>query len=61
LFGSALQAYFKALDAATLADITGPAPAARSAGATGLGATGAIPMRAPVSRRQPAAKRAPKV
>ena len=60
LFGSALQAYFKELDAATLADIAAPVLAARGTATAGLGARAAIPMRAPVSRRQPAAKRAPK-
>ncbi|HSW24443.1 MAG TPA: Rrf2 family transcriptional regulator [Burkholderiaceae bacterium] len=51
VFGAALQAYFKELDAASLADITGPLP--RSRAANGSRRTGtAVPIAAPVSRRR---------
>ncbi len=60
LFGSALQAYFRELDAATLADIAGPVLAAAGTGTAGPGVRAAIPMRAPVSRRPAAAKRTPR-
>lgn len=51
VFGAALQAYFKELDAATLADITGPL--SRSRAASGSRRAGpAVPIAAPVSRRR---------
>ena len=50
LFGSALQAYFKELDAATLADIAGPVPVARGAATAVSGAGAVIPMRATPSQ-----------
>ena len=54
---AAMQAYFKELDAATLADITGPTPSMRSAAASSSRRGGAaIPMSAPVTRRRAAAK-----
>ena len=59
VLNAALQAYFKALDAVSLADITGPersvrlAPSSRRAGA---GAGAVVPMVAPVTRRRAAAK-----
>jgi len=50
VFGAALQAYFRELDAATLADIAVPLP--RSRAANGSRRTGtAVPIAAPVSRR----------
>jgi len=48
LFDAALRAWFRELDAATLADISAPVPKR-------LGA-GAVPMSAPVSRRRVTAK-----
>jgi Rrf2 family transcriptional regulator, nitric oxide-sensitive transcriptional repressor len=64
LLDSALGAYFKQLDAATLADITGPMPGARkaSAGAIRIHSV-AVPMPAPRRGIRPAhrpAGRAPK-
>jgi len=51
VFGAALQAYFRELDAATLADIAGPLP--RSRAANGSRRTGtAVPIAAPASRRR---------
>lgn len=50
LFGSALQAYFQALDAATLADIVGPPGADGTNGDAPVAA-----VRPPVTRRRPAA------
>ena len=52
LFGSALQAYFKELDAATLADITGPVRTARGSAAALRGVSHVAPMSAPVTRRR---------
>ena len=49
LLGAALQAYFKTLDGATLADISGPQPRPRG----GAG----VPMAAPVARRRASAAR----
>lgn len=57
LFGAALSAYFKELDAATLADITGPATPARGSATTPRAAVKLAPMSAPASRRQAAPKR----
>jgi Rrf2 family nitric oxide-sensitive transcriptional repressor len=51
VFGAALQAYFKELDAATLADITGPLPRSRAATGSRRAAT-AVPIATPVSRRR---------
>lgn len=56
VFDAALKAYFKALDAATLADISGPSPPLRPS-ATRL-SRGVSPMAAPVSRQRPPAKSA---
>lgn len=56
LFGAALQAYFKELDGATLADITGPAPRPRASAASRRAGTVA-PMLAPVGRRRVPATR----
>ena len=52
LFSAALQAYFKALDGATLADITGPAPPARGAKPASPRASTSVPISAPVTRRR---------
>lgn len=56
VFNAALKAYFKELDAATLADITGPAPLILPS-ASKL-SRGVLPMASPVSRRRPTAKSA---
>ena len=59
VLNSALQAYFKELDAATLADITGPERPLRSSKATSsrrAGAGAEVPMAAPVTRRRAATK-----
>ena len=56
VFNAALKAYFKELDAATLADISSPAPPLRPS-ATKL-SRGVSPMASPVSRRRSAAKSA---
>ncbi len=50
VFQAALQAYFKELDAATLADITGPLRMA-------VGSATSAPMAAPVSRRRASAEK----
>ena len=54
VLNEALQAYFKALDAATLDDITGPEPSAQPASRP---ASAGVPMAAPVTRRRAVAKR----
>jgi len=51
VFSAALRAYFKELDAATLADITAPAGAARKSAAPPSGAAPVV-MIAPASRRK---------
>ena len=63
VLNAALQAYFKELDAATLADITGPERPLRSSMATssrragaGAGTGAGVPMAAPVTRRRAATK-----
>ena len=56
VFHAALQAYFKELDAATLADIVRPAPAARTAGAASRRSKAMVPISAPVTRRRSTAK-----
>ena len=57
VLNAALLAYFKELDAATLADITGPEPSIRASAATSSRRAGAgMPMAAPVTRRRVAAK-----
>ena len=50
VFGAALQAYFRELDAATLADIAGPLPRSRAATGSRRART-SVPIAAPVSRR----------
>ena len=55
VFGSALQAYFDQLDAATLADITRPAPRTARAASPQRGA-GMVTVAAPVSRRHAAVR-----
>jgi len=60
VLSTALQAYFKALDAATLADITGPAPPIRSSTPTTTSsplARAKTPVAAPVTRLRAVAKR----
>ena len=52
VFHAALQAYFKELDAATLADIVRPAPA----GAASRRSKAMVPISAPVTRRRSTAK-----
>ena len=52
LFGAALQAYFKELDGATLADIAGPVPPADGSKAASRSASTAVAMSAPVTRRR---------
>jgi len=63
VFHAALQAYFKELDGATLADIAGPLPAARPSAAALHGARRGVPVSTPISgpatRRRAPAKRAP--
>jgi len=55
VLSAALQAYFKELDAATLADITGPDPSVRAPAAKSVRRVGAgVPMAAPVTRRRSA-------
>jgi Rrf2 family transcriptional regulator, nitric oxide-sensitive transcriptional repressor len=56
VFNAALKAYFKELDAATLADISGPAP--RLGPSATKTSRGVSPIAAPVSRRRPSAKSA---
>ena len=56
VFHAALEAYFKELDGVTLADITGPLPSTRGAGAASRGARAAVAMTAPVTRRRAPAK-----
>ncbi len=56
VLNAALQAYFKELDAATLADITGPEPFRASAATSSRRAGAGMPMAAPVTRRRAAAK-----
>ena len=52
VFDAALQAYFRELDGATLADITGPAPGlARSRGVSVHRRSAAVPITGPGSRR----------
>jgi Rrf2 family nitric oxide-sensitive transcriptional repressor len=55
VFHAALQAYFRELDGVTLADIAGPAPAARAAGALSRRTKAMVPISAPVTRRRPPA------
>jgi Rrf2 family transcriptional regulator, nitric oxide-sensitive transcriptional repressor len=55
VFGSALQAYFDQLDAATLADITHPAPRTARAASPRRGA-GMVTVAAPMSRRRAAVR-----
>ncbi len=53
VLGSALKAYFRELDAATLADITSPEPTGRtSATRSAPGAVSVVRMTAPISRRR---------
>ncbi len=56
VFHAALQAYFKELDGATLADIAGPVPSARGAGAASRRARTVVPISAPMTRRRAPAK-----
>ncbi len=56
VFHAALQAYFKELDGATLADIAGPVPPARGAGAVSRRARTVVPISAPMTRRRAPAK-----
>ncbi len=57
VLNAALRAYFIELDAATLSDITGPAPSIRSPAAkSSQRASPGMPMAAPVTRRRAAAK-----
>jgi Rrf2 family nitric oxide-sensitive transcriptional repressor len=56
VFQAALLAYFKELDRVTLADLTGPTPAARAAGAPSRQGQALVPISAPVSRRRTPAK-----
>lgn len=56
VFHAALQAYFNELDAATLADIVGPARPGRAAGAPPRRTQATVPISAPVSRRRSPAK-----
>lgn len=57
VLSAALQAYFKELDAVTLADITGPVSAMRLAKRLPARGTGTVtPMSLPVSRRRVPAK-----
>jgi Rrf2 family nitric oxide-sensitive transcriptional repressor len=56
VFHAALQAYFKELDGATLADIAGPVPPARGAGAASRRARTVVPISAPMTRRRAPAK-----
>ena len=56
VFHAALQAYFRELDGVTLADIAGPAPAARGAGAASRRARTVVPISAPMTRRRAPAK-----
>jgi Rrf2 family transcriptional regulator, nitric oxide-sensitive transcriptional repressor len=60
LFGSALQAYFSELDAATLADIAGLVPLAGGSAAASPGARNAASVIAPVTRRRAVAKPSPR-
>lgn len=60
VLNAALQAYFRELDAATLADITGPEPSIREPSATSSRrAAAGTPMAAPITRRRVAAKLSP--
>jgi Rrf2 family transcriptional regulator, nitric oxide-sensitive transcriptional repressor len=52
VFHAALQAYFKELDRATLADITGPLPPARGPGAASRSTRAVVPISAPMTRRR---------
>jgi len=56
VFHAALQAYFKELDGATLADIAGPVPPARGAGAASRRARTIVPISASMTRRRAPAK-----
>jgi len=56
VFHAALQAYFKELDGATLADIAGPVPPARGHGAASRRARTVVPISAPMTRRRAPAK-----
>lgn len=56
VFHAALEAYFKALDAATRADIAGPAPPAGAAGAPSQRTQATVPISAPITRRRSPAK-----
>ncbi len=54
VFSAALQAYFRELDGATLADITGPLPKPGKTGAAPARRSGLVaPMMAPARRRLP--------
>lgn len=58
VLNAALLAYFQTLDAATLADITGPAPSARpSARRASGGVPTAVPIAVPITRRRAAKQR----
>lgn len=59
LFGAALQAYFRELDAKTLADIVTPSAAAQRPGRSTPDVSTVVALRAPVSRRRTATKAAP--
>jgi Rrf2 family nitric oxide-sensitive transcriptional repressor len=56
VFRAALQAYFKELDGATLADITGPAPPARATQTLPRGTRRVVPISAGAPRRRTPAK-----
>lgn len=56
VFHAALQAYFKELDAVTLADIAGPAPPDRAAGAPARRGPATVPVSAPATRRRTPAR-----
>lgn len=57
VFHAALEAYFKELDAATLADIVAPAASGRGAVAPSRRTRVVVPISAPVTRRRSLAKR----
>lgn len=56
VFHAALQAYFRELDSATLADIAGPLPIARGVAPMSRGARPAVAMKPPATRRRAPAK-----
>jgi len=57
VFRAALQAYFRELDGATLADIAGPAPPIRGSGAASRRGRTVVPIGAPVTRRRAPSRR----